>query len=181
MYLYYFQSYWQKTSRGGGWKTPPCPYRVRSDESKIVEQAQWDLVKEIEGIFDKEVQQETDQKKKREFVSELLDILLNKIPALEGEKTEEEQVSLTELQNELEKLKLKQQADLKEALQKVDVAKANTVAKGKYVSSGPDMKSDQSNVDHLNTILKRELRITGTVSALGKIDQVSFITPKSTN
>ena len=62
------------------------------DESKIGEQVQWDLVKEIEGIFDKEVENGIDQKKKQEFVSELLDILLNKIPALEGEKTEEEQV-----------------------------------------------------------------------------------------
>ena len=145
------------------------------DESKIGEQAQWDLGKEIEGIFDKEVEKEIDQKKKQEFVSELLDILLNKIPALEGEKTEEEQVSLTELQNELEKLKKKQQADLEEALQKVEVAKVNAVAKGKDVNSGQNMKGDQSNIDHLKTILKRELRITGTISALGQKDQVSFI------
>ena len=120
------------------------------------------------------MEKETDQKKKREFVSELLDILLNKIPALEGERTKEVQVSLTELQSELEKLKLKQQADLKEALQKVEVAKANTVAKGKDVSSGPDMKDDQSNVDHLKTILKRELRIIGTVSAPGKKTGVNY-------
>ena len=145
------------------------------DESKIGEQAQWDLVKEIEGIFDKEVEKGIDQKKKQEFVSELLDILLNKIPALEEEKTEEEQVSLTELQNELEKLKKKQQADLEEALQKVEVAKVNAVAKGKDVNSGQDMKGDQSNINHLKTILKRELRITGTISAPGQKDQVSFI------
>ena len=60
----------------------------RLDESKIGEQAQCDLVKEIEGIFDKEVEKEIDQKKKQEFVSELLDILLNKIPALEGEQNQ---------------------------------------------------------------------------------------------
>ena len=100
---------------------------------------------------------------------------LNKIRALEGEKTEEEQVSLTELQNELEKLKLKQQADLKEAFQKVEVAEAKAVAKRKDVSSGQDMKGDQSNVDHLKTILKRELGIIGTISVPGKKDQVSFI------
>ena len=58
-------------------------------------------------------------------------------------------------------------------LQKVKVA--NAVAKGKDVSSGQDMKGDQSNVDHLKTILKRELRIIGTVSAPVKKDQVSFI------
>ena len=145
------------------------------DESKIGEQAQWDLVKEIEGIFDKEVEKGIDQKKKQEFVSELLDILLNKIPALEGEKAEEEQVSLPELQNEREKLKKKQQADLEEALQKVEVAKVNAVAKGQDVNSGQDMKGDQSNIDHLKTILKRELRITGTISAPGQKDQVSFI------
>ena len=146
-----------------------------SDESKIGGQAQWDLVKEIEGIFEKEVEKETDQKKKREFVSEFLDILLNKFPALEGEKTQKEQVSLTELQNELEKLKLKQQVHLKEVLQNLEVAKANSVVKGKDVSSGQDMKSDQSNIDHLKTILKRELRITETISAPGQKDQVSFI------
>ena len=62
-----------------------------------MQQAQWDLVKETEGIFDKGVEKETDPKKKQEFVSELLHILLGKIPALAGEKSKREQVSQTEL------------------------------------------------------------------------------------
>ena len=45
----------------------------------------------------------------------------------------------------------------------------------KTANSGNDAKSEQSNMDHLKTILKRELRIVGTISTPGQKDQVSYI------
>ena len=67
----------------------------------------------------------------------------------------------------LRNFKKKQQEDLEEALQKVEVAKVNAVAKEKDVNLGQDMKGNQSNIDHLKTTLRKELRITGTISMTG--------------
>ena len=47
--------------------------------------------------------------------------------------------------------------------------------KVKTPNSGNDAESEQSNMDHLKTILKRELRIVGTISTPGQKDQVSYI------
>ena len=47
--------------------------------------------------------------------------------------------------------------------------------KVKTANSGNDDNSEQSSMDHPKTILKRELRITGTISTPGQKDQVSYI------
>ena len=72
---------------------------------------------------------------------------------------------------ELEKIKLKQEAETKEALNKVEAAKI----KAKSGSSGSDAESEQSSMDHFRTILKRELHIVGTIGTPGQKDQVSYI------
>ena len=78
--------------------------------------------------------------------------------------------TITELEAELEKIKLKRETEIK-GLNKMEAAKM----KVKTANSGNDAKSEQSSMDHLKTILKRELCIVGTISTPGQKDQVSYI------
>ena len=141
------------------------------DESKLNDQAGWLIVKEIEKLLEESVEEKTDEKDKEKLLKEFLDAIIGKPPALEGEDTSENKSTITELEAELEKIKIKHEAEIKEALNKVEAAKIEI----KNANSGNDAKSEQSNMDHLKTILKRELRIVGTISTPGQKDQVSYI------
>ena len=101
------------------------------------------------------VEIETDKEKRRKYLSELFNFILGKPPPIEGEEPEWEQVSITELDTELEKLKLKQQSEMQEALLKVDTSKAKEKA---TKPADLDGKADSTNIaNSLKTILKREL------------------------
>ena len=139
--------------------------------SKLKDQAGWLTVKEIEKLLEESVAKKTDGKDKEKLLNEFLDVILGKPPALEGEDTSEDKSTMTELEAELEKIKLKHEAEIKGALNKMEAAKI----KVKTANSGNDAKSEQSNMDHLKTILKCELRIVGTISTPGQKDQVSYI------
>ena len=141
------------------------------DESKRKDQARWLIVKEIEKLSEESVDEKADEKDKEKLLNEFLDIIIGKPPALEGEDTSEDKSTITELEAELEKIKLKHEAEIKEALNKAEAAKIKIIT----ANSGNDAKSEQSNMDHLKTILKRELRIVGTISTPGQKDQVSYI------
>ena len=141
------------------------------DESKLKDQARWLIIKEIKKLLEESVGEKADEKDKEKLLNEFLDVILGKPPALEGEDTTEDKSTMTELEAELAKIKLKQEAEIKETLNKVEAAKM----KVRKASSGNDAKSEQSSMDHLKTILKHELRIIGTISTPGHKDQVSYI------
>ena len=119
------------------------------DESKLKDQAGWLIVKEIEKLLEDSVEKKTDEKDKEKLLNEFLDVIFGKSHALEGEDTTEDKSTITELEAELEKIKLKHEAEIKEALNRVEATKI----KIKTVNSGNDAKSEQSNMDHLKTIL----------------------------
>ena len=60
------------------------------NESKPKDQAGWLIVKEIEKLLEESVEKKTDEKDKEKLLNELLDVILGKPPALEGEDTTED-------------------------------------------------------------------------------------------
>ena len=110
------------------------------DESKLKDQAGWLIVKEIEKLLEESVEKETEGKEKEKLLNEFLDVIRGKPPALEGEDTSKDKSTITELKAELEKIKLKHEAEVKEALKKVEAAKI----KVKTENSGNDAKSEQT-------------------------------------
>ena len=82
------------------------------------------------------------------------------------DETNSDAPKIKQLEKEVEALKIKQKNELDLALSKLDAARGET---------GVDEQTESGKIDNLQTLLRRDFRITGMVSPQGQKDQLSFM------